>query len=212
MKKLFLGSFLLVLLISANPFEHQALQEVDATEGDFGIFENEVTIGNQAFIGEVEYNSKMQEFSFLFSEDQKSVGSEQYHYVYKSIQGDFILRAHISFEEDPDSGSNAGWIIRNNLSSKSAEVIAQVNNSRTTSFESNTKDGSKSEEVKIPLAEANVLQLERRGDVYYFSSAKWGDPFTTVKIENKNLRNEVFAGLFFNPGNDGQGGSYCKQR
>ncbi|MDR9458314.1 MAG: TolB family protein [Salegentibacter sp.] len=206
MKKLIPGSFLLALLISAVPFENQISQYLDTIERDFGIFENEVTIGETTSIGELEYNPKLQEYSFLFSEDQKSGESHPFHYLYKSIQGDFILRAHLSFEDDTGSGSNAGWIIRNNLSSKSAEVIAQVNNLGTASLESHAMEGLKSEEIQVPLAKVNVLQLEKRGDVYYFSSAKFGEPFTTVKIENENLRNELFAGLFFDPGSEGANG------
>ncbi|HSP11586.1 MAG TPA: hypothetical protein VLO29_03590 [Salegentibacter sp.] len=206
MKKIILGSFLLALLISAVPFENHTSRNLDPTERDFGIFENEVTIGDQASIGELEYNPNQQEYSFLSSGDLKFGDSNPIHYLYKSIQGDFILRAHLSFEGDARSESNAGWIIRNNLSPKSAEVIAQVNYSGAASLESNTMEGLSSEEIKVPLAQANVLQLERRGDVYYFSLAKFGEAFTTVKIENENLKNEVFAGLFFDPGNDGSSG------
>ncbi|APS38164.1 WD40-like Beta Propeller Repeat [Salegentibacter agarivorans] len=206
MKKLILGSFLLALLISAFPFENHFSQYPETTERDLGMFENEVTIRDSAFIGEVDYNPGLQEYSFSISEDKKPGEIQAFHYLYKSIQGDFILRAHLSFEKDTGSGSNSGWIIRNNLSSESAEVIAQVNNLGAASLESNTIEGLKSEKIKVPLAKANVLQLERRGDVYYFSSAKFGEPFTTVKIENENLGNEVFAGLFFDPGREGANG------
>jgi hypothetical protein len=197
MKKLILGSFLLSFLIAAIPYENQIHKVLDSVERDLGDFENEVTIGDTSPIGELEYNPDLQEYLFVFTVDAKPVESNPFHYLYKSIQGDFILRAHLSFKGETGSGSTAGWIIRDNLGSKSAEVIAQVDNSGTASLITNTT--VKLEEVPVP--QVNVLQLERRGDVYYFSSAKWGDPFTTVKIENENLENEVFAGLFFSPGN-----------
>ena len=204
MKNLFFGSFLLSLLISAILFENPISPYPDSTAGDLGIFENEVIIGDSDFPGEMEYNQELQEYSFSFSEGQTSDGSNPYHYLYKSMQGDFILRAHLSFEDGEGSGSTAGWIIRNNLSSQSAEVIAKVNSLGEASLDSRTMDSLKS--VDAPLAKVNVVQMERRGNVYYFSSAKFGEPFSTVKIENENLRNEVFAGLFFDPGENGAGG------
>ncbi|PRX43241.1 TolB family protein [Salegentibacter salegens] len=198
MKKLIFGSFLLVFLISGIPYETQIHKGFDSAQWDLGVFENEVTIGGTNPIGELDYNSDLQEYSFVFSQDAEPGGSNPFHYLYKSIQGNFILRTQLSFEDDAGSESNAGWIIRDNLGPKSAEVIAQVKNSGTASLRSNTIEGLKSEEV--PISQVSVLQLERRGNVYYFSSAEWGDPFTTVKIENENLRSEVFAGLFFKPG------------
>ncbi|MDX1762152.1 MAG: hypothetical protein R3218_08365, partial [Christiangramia sp.] len=128
MKNLFFGSFLLFFLISAIPFENQISPYQDSTAGDVGIFENEIIIGDSDFLGEMEYNQKLQEYSFSFSESQTSNGSNPYHYLYKSMQGDFILRAHLSSEDGEGLGSTAGWIIRNNLSSQSEEVIAKVNN------------------------------------------------------------------------------------
>ncbi|MBZ9729981.1 hypothetical protein LB467_09815 [Salegentibacter sp. JZCK2] len=76
MQKLIPESFLLALLISAVPFENQTSRNLNATERNFGIFENEVTVGDITFIGELEYNPSLQEYSFLFSEDQKVDGDE----------------------------------------------------------------------------------------------------------------------------------------
>ncbi|MGY5850673.1 TolB family protein [Salegentibacter sp. F14] len=195
MKKIILGSFLLIFLGAAAPFDNEIFRNFTTSEADVGIFENQVVIGDSVSIGELRYNPKIQEYSFLFSEDHPSEDFDPYHYLYKSLQGDFILRAHLSYEGDV-SGSSAGWIIRNNLNSKSPEVIASLNNHGAAFL------GSSKKKVDVPLDGVNVLQLERKGDIYYLSSAKFGEPFTTVKIKNNDLRNEVFAGIFFDPGKD----------
>ena len=58
------------------------------------------------------------------------------------------------------------------------------------------------EQVESPIKGANVIQLERRGDVYIMSVAKYGDTLSSVQTTNVSLGDDVYVGLFICAHND----------
>ena len=55
----------------------------------------------------------------------------------------------------------------------------------------------------MPAAKgANVIQLERRGNVFIFSAAKFGEPFEVAQIKDvPNVPEEAYVGLFLSSHN-----------
>ena len=87
-------------------------------------------------------------------------------------------------------------MIRNDLSSGSLHVSAVVHGDGLTSLQYRRTDSTETEEVKSEDQAPNVIQLERSGNNYYMSTASGDNPFKTVKIENIDLNEKVFVGLF----------------
>jgi TolB protein len=200
MKQILLGTALFSILIACNqPEKPTSSTEFSTmkTHNNYGIFENQTNIGAPKNKGTIEYNPNSQDYTLTGSGINLWAKNDQFQYVYKSIQGDFILRAHIKFIGD---GANPhrkiGWIIRNNLSGNSPQVNACIHGDGLTSLQYRKTDGGITEQVESPDKAPNVVQLERRGNTYYMSTAKFGEPFKTVKVEDVNLRNEVFVGIY----------------
>ncbi|MGY8909070.1 MAG: hypothetical protein ACKVIG_04290, partial [Flavobacteriales bacterium] len=58
---------------------------------NFGVFENKTSFNNKKNKADFVYIKKNQSYNFL-----KTDKKESSHFLYKSIQGDFILRAHFT--------------------------------------------------------------------------------------------------------------------
>ena len=164
----------------------------------YGIFENKININNSENNGIIHYNSKTQEYTITSSEISVFNETNQLQYVYKSIQGDFILRAHIKFiAKNVHSNLKIGWMVRNNLMTTSAKVYTSIDANGSASLQYRKIEGNETAQV---IASENkspeIIQLERRGNDFYMSTAKFGEPFVTTKLEEINLRNEVFVGLY----------------
>tara|TARA_R110001583_G_C5649747_1_gene408612 strand:- start:229 stop:1773 length:1545 start_codon:yes stop_codon:yes gene_type:complete len=200
MKKILFGCVIFITFMACNqPTNSTSLTEPTTmnTSKNFGIFENQTNIGYPKNKGTVNYNPDNQSYSLTGSGINMWAENDQFQYAYKSIQGDFILRTHIKFVgEGVDPHRKIGWIVRNNLSGNSAHVNASIHGDGLTSLQYRKSDGGITEEVESTDKGPDVVQLERRGNVYYMSTAKFGEPFTTVKIEAINLRNEVFVGIY----------------
>ncbi|MEZ4851123.1 MAG: biopolymer transporter TolR [Bacteroidia bacterium] len=162
-----------------------------------GIFENHSDIGNVKKTGSVSYDSENQEYTISGAGANMWEGEDQFHYLWTSIQGDFIVRARMEFTgEEGDPHRKIGWIIRNNFRSGSPHVNATVHGDGTTALQFRREEGGKTESLESADMEPNIIQLERKGNTYIMSTAKYGKLFTEVKLTDMNLRNEVFVGLY----------------
>tara|TARA_R110002050_G_scaffold196426_2_gene331328 strand:- start:19311 stop:20849 length:1539 start_codon:yes stop_codon:yes gene_type:complete len=162
-----------------------------------GVFENSADIGEPSKSGSVDYDTENQEYTLTGSGINVWAEADQFQYLFKSIQGDFILRTHLKFVgKGVDPHRKIGWLIRNNLSGNSPHVNASIHGDGLTSLQYRKQTGGATEEATSTDKAPDVVQLERRGNTYYMSTAKFGKPFTTVQVDDVNLNNEVFVGLY----------------
>ena len=186
----------LVLFVLLPRYAAQS-QSMNTYNTQFGIFENQTNVGDPAKKGSVSYDPEKQEYTLTGSGINMWGENDQFQFLYKSIQGDFILRAQLNFVgAGTDPHRKIGWIIRNNLSSNSPQVNATVHGDGLTSLQYRKTPGGATEQITSTDSLPDVIQLERRAGTYYMSTAKIGKPFTTVELKDVDLRNEVFVGLF----------------
>ena len=100
-----------------------------------GIFENHSDIGNVKKTGSVSYNSENQEYTISGAGANMWEGEDQFHYLWTSIQGDFIVRARMEFTEE--EGLEVWNEIRNaeELSDFALELISGGSSSEETNSE-----------------------------------------------------------------------------
>lgn len=161
-----------------------------------GVLENSTDIGAVKYQGETVYDENLQSYTLSGSGKNMWFGEDELHYAFTSIQGDFIVRARVAFVgEGVDPHRKVGWAVRTNLHADSPHVNATVHGDGLTSLQYRRTKGAVTEE-KISTDKApDVIQLERRGSTYIMSTAKFGEPFTSVELD-VDLRNEVFVGIY----------------
>ena len=161
-----------------------------------GVFENSCDIGNVRNTGSTLYDSSKQEYSISGSGTNMWFGQDEFHFAYTSIQGDFILRTRAAFvEQGVDPHRKLGWVVRNSLASDAPHVNATVHGDGLTSLQYRKSKGGDTEEKKSTDVAPDIIQLERKGNTFIMSTAKYGNPFTTVELE-MDLNNEVFVGIY----------------
>src|SRR5262249_14378153 len=65
-----------------------------------------------------------------------------------------------------------------------------------TSLQFRRPKGGVTEELKSSLTAADIIQLERKGNTYIASVARFGEPFVVEQISDLALGDEVYVGLF----------------
>ncbi len=165
------------------------------TAQKIGIFDNSQDVGNVKHKGSTIYNPEDQSYTITGSGTNMWGDHDEFQYLWKSIQGDFILRAHIEFiGKGVDPHRKIGWVVRNNFHGNSPHVNASIHGDGLTSLQFRRTKGGETEQVESTDKAPDVVQLERRGNKYIMSTAKFGQEFTSVEVE-MDLRNEVFVGL-----------------
>ena len=164
------------------------------TKGDF---ESSVDIGKVKVKGSATYDAANQRYELSGSGKNIWNTTDEFHYLYKRMKGDFILQARAAFTgKGIDPHRKFGWMIRSGLDTGSAMVCATVHGDGLTSLQYRSSKNTEVKENKSDIKGPDIIQLEKRGSTYIMSVAKFGDPFTAMEIIETGLEDDVFVGLF----------------
>ncbi|MFA9392408.1 MAG: biopolymer transporter TolR [Prolixibacteraceae bacterium] len=162
-----------------------------------GIFEKSSDVGHAKLVGTTSFDSINGEYTLSGAGENIWFDRDEFHFLSKKIEGDFILRARVKFiGEGVNAHRKFGIMVRDSLSAESAHINAVVHGDGLTSLQYRSKIGENTEEVKSPAVGPNIIQLERKGNKFIFSSAIEGETFTTISVDSLVLAKNANVGLF----------------
>jgi TolB protein len=169
----------------------------EAAPEPLGPFADHGDVGAPAIAGRATYNAASQEFRLAASGVNMWGPRDEFHFLWKKIEGDFILRARVEFlGQGVDPHRKAGVIARTSLEADSPYVDAVAHGDGLTSMQFRRSQGAETEQVQAQTSGADVLQLERKGTTLTVSVARFGDLFETSEVKDVPLGEVVYAGLF----------------
>jgi len=172
-------------------------ETISSQNSSLGIFRSHSDIGNVELAGSVKYNSESSEYVIEGAGYNIWFERDEFHYLWRKIKGDFILKASVEFiGKGVEPHRKIGWMVRNDLSSGSPHVSAVVHGDGLTSLQYRDTSGGETKEVKSEDQAPDFIQLERKGNNYYMTTASGHEPLKTVQIENIDLDDNIFIGLF----------------
>ena len=177
---------LIALMLSCKAFAQQ-----------IGIFENHIDVGKVLHKGSSNYNSKTFTYKLSGSGSNIWMNHDEFHYLYRRIKGDFILQARGMFiGKGGDQHRKFGWMVRTNLDTNSTMASVQIHGDGLAALQYRKAPGGNVEEKRSAVNAPDVIQLERKGNKYIMSVAKFGEPYVTQEVQDINMEDEVYVGLF----------------
>ena len=162
-----------------------------------GIFDGHGDVGTGVKPGDASYDPKTQQYEVSGAGYNIWLDHDEFHFLWKRMKGDFILYTRGALVgQGAALHRKIGWMVRTNLEGNSSHINAVVHGDGLTSLQFRRTAGAKTEEIKSKLTHADVIQLERTGNVYTMRVAKFGKPFFTEQIADLDLGDEVYVGLF----------------
>ncbi|HEY5462364.1 MAG TPA: biopolymer transporter TolR [Hanamia sp.] len=162
-----------------------------------GIFEGQTDVGKVLHAGKAIYNSNTGDYLVSGSGSNIWFTSDEFHFVWKRMKGDFILRARGKFfGKGVEEHRKFGWMVRQNLDTSSTMVAATIHGNGLTSLQYRSAPHANVEEKQFEIKGPDVVQLERRGDTFIMSVAHFGETFVTQEISNVRFDDDVYVGLF----------------
>jgi TolB protein len=189
MKRIFLfGSWMLVLLLN-----HTAMAQLSL----HGIFEGQSDIGDVKIEGSVAYDPASDEYLVGGSGENIWFKSDEFHYLWKVLEGDFILYTRLTFIGDnPEPHRKGGWMVRQGLDPNAPHVSAVTHGNGLSTLQYRMKINGDMAEVRTSVEFPDIIQLERHGDLFIMKTAKDGEPLEVVAEYEQDFGNSVYAGLF----------------
>lgn len=168
-----------------------------------GIFTKSADIGNPKNAGAARYDEVTQTYYLKGSGYNIWFNKDEFQYLYKKINGDFILTADFQFLGDEGNGHRKiGWMIRENLDEGAASYNAATHGDGLTVLQWRPLRGAymrdPEEEIFFPKKTVyKTIQLERIGRTITMRVANWGEPLQVVgTTEMYNMKDSVYVGLF----------------
>ncbi|MAE84848.1 MAG: biopolymer transporter TolR [Flammeovirgaceae bacterium] len=162
-----------------------------------GVFTTTLDIGQPKTSGNTLYNSKSQTYTLQGSGKNMWDSRDEFHYAFKKLSGDFILRARVQFiGEGVDPHRKIGWSVRPTLNGNDRHVSAEVHGDGLTSLQFRKTIDGITEQLVSTDSFPDIVQLERKGNQFIMSTAQFGDEFTSVILDELELPETLFVGLF----------------
>jgi TolB protein len=167
-----------------------------------GFFRACSDVGSPQIEGHAVYRGPAQEYLVTGSGSNIWFGEDSFTLLWKEMEKDFIIQARFAFPaEGTEPHRKAGLMIRDDLSPSARHVSCVVHGNGLTSLQFRTAQGADMEEVKFGITAPDMLQLEKKGNRFTMSVARFGELYTreTVEVE---LDEHMLAGLFVCAHND----------
>jgi TolB protein len=190
-------SQLIKLILTITLMIHTSIPNLLAQDKPLGQFDDHTDIGSVEIPGNALYNPNNQEYTIQGSGKNIWFDSDQFHYLWKKVSGDFILTAKVEFiGKGVEPHRKIGWMVRQSLDTSAAHISTVIHGDGLTSFQYRRAKGNNMEEIRSDITVPDIVQLERKGNTYIMSVARFGETFTTSEISDVSLGDEVYVGLF----------------
>ena len=160
-------------------------------------FEQSTAVGSVQLTGSCTYDLARQTYTISGAGANIWGDHDDFQFVWRRMRGDFIVTMQAAFV---GAGVNPhrklGWMARTSLDTNSAAISTGIHGDGLTSLQFRRTHGGQTEESRAPITGVDVIQLERKGNTYSMSVARFGEPFTTVQVDDLALGDELYVGLF----------------
>lgn len=167
-----------------------------------GSFSNSADVGNPLVKGVSSYNAGAQEYIIKGGGYNIWFNRDEFHYLYNSIKGDFILTANFEFiGAGTDAHRKIGWMVRESLDEQAAHASATLHGDGLTVLQWRSLRGAymrdPEDQVFSPKSHYTILQLERQGKTLIMRAAHPGEPLQLIGQRTMDVfGEEVLAGVF----------------
>jgi len=162
-----------------------------------GQFDRFSDIGSPEIAGSVNYSEPSQTYRITGSGSNIWFGQDSFSFLSKQMSGDFIVQTQFHFTgQGHELHRKTGIMIRSSSAANSPVVACTIHGDGLTSLQYRRKSGENMKEIKFTLTGPDVMQLEKKGNTYIMSVARFGADYTVQQIDSMDLGSDLMAGLF----------------
>ena len=184
-----LKSFVLLILICQSTI-------LLGQQDPIGSFDHHHDVGDPKMKGSAVYNKEDQTYLLSGAGANVWAKADQFHFVWKKIKGDFIIKATIQFiGKGTVDHRKIGIMARDKLTTDSRYADACVHGDDLTSLQYRTADGDSTKQVAVSVFHPTEIELERAGNTFTFSAATRCVKTVTIFIKefplSKSLKTSI---------------------
>lgn len=153
-------------------------------------------VGDPAIAGSATYDAETQTYRLRGAGINLWSNRDEFRFAGQKLSGDFIVRATIEFVgEGTDPHRKIGIIAREALTTDARYADACVHGDTLSSLQFRAETGGETDQVILDSHHPTEIALERKGDTFIFSAARFGEPYKSI-AKVLDLADELYVGLF----------------
>ncbi len=171
-------------------------------QSKLGIFPYHKDIGNPTLNGSSSYDEVNQQYFLEGSGYNIWFERDEFHYLYDSLEGNFILTAQFEFVgEGTDPHRKIGWMVRSSEDEQAMHISSVLHGDGLTTLQWRTLRGAfmrdPEDEIFAPKKAYQILQLERKENTFIMRAAHMGEPLQVIGMKTlDHFPDKVLGGLF----------------
>ncbi len=159
-------------------------------------------VGNPKQKGSYQFDKKMQKFTLEGSGYNVWFDRDEFYFVPQKVEGDFILSANLNFlGEGVDAHRKIGLMIRNSNAENAVYMDGAIHGDGLTSLQYRETQGGETLEKASETKAPGFVQVERKGNEFFFRISKDGQPLEEVGKVELEMDDQVLAGMFISSHN-----------
>src|SRR4051794_30991084 len=121
-----------------------------------GQFDGQTGIASPKLAGSATYDPATQEYTLAGAGTNMWFGADQFHFVWKKMKGDFILRTRTEFiGKGAIAHRKIGWMVRPNLEPDAPYADCAQHGDGLCSLQFRRTKGAVTEQIQVPVTYAN---------------------------------------------------------
>lgn len=176
---------------------------IASAQAPLGIFDNHVDVGTPKKTGSAQYDPGTQSYSVKGGGYNIWYNRDEFHFLYKKINGNFILTANFELvgNEDGNGHRKTGWMIRETTDADEVSVNACLHGDGLAVLQWRPIKGAfmrdPKDEIFFPKKDYQIIQLERIGRKITMRLAHDGEPLQEVgSMEMEVMKDQVLVGVY----------------
>lgn len=170
-------------LLMSTLFTLSAIHSTLGQDGSLGQFDGHTDVGSPKIQGSASYDPASETYTLTGAGANMWSTNDEFQFLWKKMKGDFIVRARVEFVgAGVEPHRKIGWMARASLDSDASYVDAVEHGVGLTSLQYRLSAGSNTDQQVLSISNADIIQLERRGNNYTFSAAHSGETFVSTNF------------------------------
>ena len=168
-----------------------------------GVFDGHTDVGHPKLSGSATYDEATQTYTLRGAGSNIWFDRDEFQFVYKQLDGDFILTADFALTGDTAGAvghRKTGWMIRESLDDDAASFEGAKHMDGLTVLQWRPEKGVMMKdpdwEIFYPKKGCQTMQLERTGNLITMRVANPGEPLQLVGSVQAATAGPVYAGLY----------------
>jgi hypothetical protein len=151
---------------------------------ELGIFEHCINVGVSEIQAKTNYHRSDLAYFLVAGGTGLQEKKDNLGYLYKSVSGDFLLEACVKVIGLTDNRtSSAGLMIRRSTDPDAAFIACLVQKDGIVTLKYRQVAGEATKDIIFKVTEAEMIEIEKKGNTYTVSAAKFGETYERNSVE-----------------------------